>query len=169
MEHLYIHDTETGRSLWITKQEPDQKYHQQPICTLLTDGMYERVIIKESSIRSRIRDFMRWIPQASKVEEVIAYMELHEYTGEPTEQEMEERLKFWQSWSPNAYRDNHLRINHPCPCCGSDTDTEWVRNEWNVCYSCFITFTLKDLEPMVTPEQLARIKLEEEIEEEWYE
>lgn len=170
MEHIYIKDTITGRSLWITKQEDDyQDYY-----SMLTDDMLYREPIKENRLRQTIRDWMKWIPTLDRVKEVIEFMELHEYTGEPTGQEMKQRLAFWKSWSPNSYRDDHLRINHPCPCCGSDTDTEWVRedsegNSWNICYSCMIAFTLEDLEPVVTPEEYARIKLEEEMESEWYE
>jgi len=96
-------------------------------------------------------------------------MELHEYTGEPTEEEIQQRLEFWQSWSPNGYKDNHLRITKFCPMCESPNDTEWVRNEWYICYNCMIAFTLEDLEPVVTPEMYAQIKLEEELEYEWYE
>jgi len=179
MEHIYIKDTITDRSLWITRQYEEyskwdnDKDESTPAYrdyySILTDGMLFREPIKESSIRKTIKDWMKWIPTLDKVKEAIEFMELYEYTGEPTEQEMEQRLTFWKSWSPNAYRDNHLRINHPCPCCGSDVDTEWVREEWNICYSCMIAFSMEDLTPVVTPEEYARIRLEEEVENEWYE
>jgi len=71
-------------------------------------------------------------------------MELYGHTGEPTEEEIQQRLEFWQSWSPNGYKDNHLRITKACPMCESPDDTEWVRNEWYICYNCMIAFTLQD-------------------------
>jgi len=155
MEHIYIKDTITGRSLWITKQEDGyQDYY-----TMLTDSMLYREPIKVKSVGKVIRDWMRNVTKLNDKVEPINFvegmnMELHEYTGEPTEQEIQQRLEFWNSWSPNSYKDNHLRIHHPCPCCGSDEDTEWVRQEWNICYNCLIAFTLDDLIPVYDPTML---------------
>ena len=74
------------------------------------------------------------------------------YKGEPTNEEMLERLAMWELWSPGrGLRDNDLRINHPCPCCGSGKNTESVRDEWNICYTCMIAFTLDDLMPVRDP------------------
>ena len=97
-------------------------------------------------------------------------MELHEYTGEPTEQEIQQRLEFWKSWSPDSYKDNHLRIHPPCPCCESDEDTEWVRQEWNICYKCLIAFTLEDTIPVYDPSILQPYDPKEDyVQEEWKE
>ena len=144
MEHIYIKDTITDRSLWIT-QEGDYQ-------SMLTDGMFCRETVK--NIRKVVRDWMRGVKELNDKVEGIEFMELYEYTGEPTEQEINQRLSFWQSWSPNNYKDNHLRIQTICPCCNSDEDTEWVREEWNICYRCFIAFTLDDLVPVYDPNEL---------------
>ena len=158
MEHIYTKDNLTGRSLWITKQrERSIDYY-----SMLTDGMLYREPIKKGSVGKVIRDWMRNVKNLNDKVEGIEFMELHEYTGEPTQQEMEQRLAFWKSWSPNSYKDNHLRIHHPCPCCNSDKDTEWVRQEWNICYDCLIAFTLTDLTPVHDPGMLQPYDPDEE-------
>lgn len=83
-------------------------------------------------------------------------MELHEYTGKPSDAEIQQRFEFWQNWNPKGYKANHLRINNPCPCCDSTEDTEWVREDeegvgWNICYRCRIAFTLEDSMPVYDP------------------
>ena len=153
MEHIYIRDAETNRSLWITT---DEGYS-----TILTDGMPYRETIKPTRIRKVIKDWMRGVTKLYDKVEGIEFMELYQYTGEPTESEIQQRLEFWNSWSPNSYKDNHLRIHHRCPMCESDEDTDWVRGEWNVCYHCFIAFTLEDIEPVYDPTHI-------EYEEVWY-
>lgn len=74
-------------------------------------------------------------------------MELWQYSGEPTAEEIAQRLEFWKRWSPGAYKDDHLRIHPKCPNCNSNKDTEWVRNEWSICYNCLIAFTFEDTIP----------------------
>ena len=78
-------------------------------------------------------------------------MELYEYSGEITDEEIQHRLDEWYKWDERGYKANHLRIQHTCPCCGSDDDTEWVRQEYNICYNCMIGFTLRDLQPVYDP------------------
>jgi hypothetical protein len=86
---------------------------------------------------------MEWMKR--KQEEIDAFMELHQYEGEPTPEEIIQRLDFWNSWDKCGVKGNRLRIWKACPNCGSD-HTEWVRNQWYVCYDCIITFTLEDIE-----------------------
>jgi len=157
MEHIHIKDSITNRSLWVTKQQDGIDYY-----SMLTDGMLYREPVLERSVGGVIKDWMRNIRNLNDKVEGTEFMELHEYTGEPTQQEMEQRLAFWKSWSPNGYKDNHLRIHPFCPCCGSDEDTEWVRQEWNICYDCFIAFTLADLIPVHDPGMLQPYDPEEE-------
>jgi hypothetical protein len=78
-------------------------------------------------------------------------MELFEYTGEVTDEEIQHRLDEWFKWDKRGYKANHLRIQHICPVCNSMEDTEWVRQEYNICYKCMISFTLADLQPVYDP------------------
>ncbi len=66
-------------------------------------------------------------------------MELWQYEGEPTQEEIIQRLEFWQHWDRRGVKGNHLRIWRPCPNCDGD-NTEWVRQRWHVCYDCLITW-----------------------------
>lgn len=62
-------------------------------------------------------------------------MELHEYTGEPTIEEILHR---------KADRErcglDHLAIHGRCPACGK-MNTEWIRNQWHICFDCEMVFT----------------------------
>jgi len=56
------------------------------------------------------------------------------YEGEPGEIEILQRKEFRDKHGPNS-----LAIKHTCPVCGNH-NTEWVRNQWSICYDCLITF-----------------------------
>ena len=64
----------------------------------------------------------------------LGIMELYQYSGEPTDEEIEHRLR-------DRIKDgvNHLSIRHICPNCQGN-NTEWIRNEWSICFGCQIAF-----------------------------
>ena len=162
MEHFYIKDETTGRSLWITKQYSDHPPYKAT-CTILLDEMVFREEVRENSLPKLVRDWMKMVKKLNTpIKEEIEYMELFEYEGEPTEEEIKQRLEFWKHWSPNGYKDNHLRIHLTCPCCESNEDTDWVRDEYHVCYNCLISFTLEDSVPVVTKEEYEQMEADNE-------
>lgn len=65
------------------------------------------------------------------------------YEGEPTGVEILQRKAFRDMHGPN-----HLAISHKCPACGR-SNTEWVRNEWSICYDCELAF--EGLEEYIVP------------------
>lgn len=54
-----------------------------------------------------------------------------------TDEPQAEELNLWQSmYDPS----DQLAIRHECPYCGSHK-TQWMRNEWHMCFNCLIPFT----------------------------
>lgn len=80
------------------------------------------------------------------------------YTGEPTDTEILQRLAFHLMHGPN-----HLAIHHICPACNGK-NTEWVRNQWAICYDCEIAFDAFELYVEPTPNWLEYIEEEQENE-----
>ena len=61
-------------------------------------------------------------------------MELWQYSGEPTTEELIKRVEL----------GNHqLGFRHRCPNCGGK-DTSYIRKDYWMCYSCIIWFTIQD-------------------------
>lgn len=60
-------------------------------------------------------------------------MELYEYSGEPQLEEILHR----KSEPPQS---DHLGTHLRCPACNG-LNTEWVRNEWHICFNCEMAFT----------------------------
>ncbi len=56
------------------------------------------------------------------------------YEDEPGGVEILQRKAYRTMYGPN-----HLAIKHTCPACGG-MNTEWVRREWSICYTCEIAF-----------------------------
>ncbi len=56
------------------------------------------------------------------------------YEGEPTNIEILQRKQYHTENGRNS-----LAISHRCPACGGK-DTEWVRQEWAICFDCIISF-----------------------------
>lgn len=85
-------------------------------------------------------------------------MELWQYSGEPVQEEI---LKL-----EPYHKDNSLAIRHRCPNCGGH-NTAWRRDEWSVCFTCVIAFTLEDsLGYYDVPAYEQDIRIEEELLEE---
>uniref|UniRef100_A0A6M3LF40 Uncharacterized protein n=1 Tax=viral metagenome TaxID=1070528 RepID=A0A6M3LF40_9ZZZZ len=64
-------------------------------------------------------------------------MEFWQYTGEPTDEEIQSRKAH-----DKANRDM-LAIRPECPTCGS-INTMWIRQRWSVCFGCDSSFTLEE-------------------------
>ncbi len=67
-------------------------------------------------------------------------MELWEYEGKPTEEEILLR----EADQERCQYDTGLWIRHKCPNC-EEKNTKWLRQEWSICFDCTIAFTLYDV------------------------
>ena len=63
--------------------------------------------------------------------------ELYQYEGEPTIEEIEYRY--------SLHHKDRLIISRQCPACAGN-NTEWVRNQYHICYDCRMAFTHSDVE-----------------------
>ena len=60
------------------------------------------------------------------------------YEGEISQYELLHAKEFRDIWGKNK-----LAISHQCPLCSSK-DTEWIRQDWCICFGCTSTFTVQD-------------------------
>ena len=66
--------------------------------------------------------------------EVVYQGQVFHIKGEPDAEEIRDRVE----WRTKHGADS-LAICHVCPCCGR-RNTEWIRNQWSICYDCEIAF-----------------------------
>ena len=83
---------------------------------------------------AKAKDLIK-IPPGPERDKLYDYPWTGPYTGEPSSYETQYLSEHRRIWGKNS-----LATSPECYKCGSK-DTEWLRQEWNICFNCLTVFT----------------------------